>query len=239
MELHFGKINWLKTATKYTTRAYFSWNTICMMYLYINVLFNYKNTDLVLKSLLCNDIFIWTLYSKFQMAMLVCWMIWYCYSFQLGLKSIFQVYSSGFSISWYGSRYHVTLYTVYRTGFCVCIILVFCALKCSFSNSFIEFYFIVIVVTIVVILWPLFSFWTTCFRPWTFPLNVKLNMLPSDSFVSCLHLFSTRIFYKWVPGFATDYPCGVWCRGLTTCLLYVGPPVGNLVWNDCGFVSLT
>ena len=29
----------------------------------------------------------------------------------------------------------------------------------------------------------------------------------------------TRIFYRGVPGFATDCPCGVWCRGLTTCHL--------------------
>ena len=27
---------------------------------------------------------------------------------------------------------------------------------------------------------------------------------------------STRISYRAVPGFATDCPCGVWCRGLTT-----------------------
>ena len=26
-----------------------------------------------------------------------------------------------------------------------------------------------------------------CFRPWTFSLNIGLNMLPSDSFMSCLH----------------------------------------------------
>ena len=51
--------------------------------------------------------------------------------------------------------------------------------------------------------------------------------------------FSTRIFYKWVPGFVTDCPCGVWCRGLTTCFLYVDPLFGNLVWNDSGFRSLT
>ena len=41
--------------------------------------------------------------------------------------------------------------------------------------------------------------------------------------------FPTRIFYRGVPGFATDCPCGVWCRGLTTCPLYVGPLFGNLV----------
>ena len=37
------------------------------------------------------------------------------------------------------------------------------------------------------------------------------------SWVECHFLFS----------FATDCPCGVWCRGLTTCLLHVGPPFGN------------
>ena len=51
--------------------------------------------------------------------------------------------------------------------------------------------------------------------------------------------FSTRVFYRGVPGFATDCPCGVWWRGLTTCLLYVGPLFGNPVWNDNGFSSLT
>ena len=39
----------------------------------------------------------------------------------------------------------------------------------------------------------------------------------------------TRIFYRGVPGLVTDCPCGVWCLGLTTCLLYVGPLLGNLV----------
>ena len=50
---------------------------------------------------------------------------------------------------------------------------------------------------------------------------------------------SSRIFYRGLLYFATDCPCGVWCRGLNTCLLYVGPLFGNLVWNDIGFVSLT
>ena len=36
-------------------------------------------------------------------------------------------------------------------------------------------------------------------------------------------IFPIRIFHKGVPGFATDCPWGVLCRGLTTCLLYVGP----------------
>ena len=43
---------------------------------------------------------------------------------------------------------------------------------------------------------------------------------------------STRIFYRGVPGFATDCPFSVLCHELTTCLLYVGPLFGNQVWND-------
>ena len=39
--------------------------------------------------------------------------------------------------------------------------------------------------------------------------------------------YSTWIFCRGVSGFATDCPCGVWCRGLTTCLLHVGPPFEN------------
>ena len=67
-----------------------------------------------------------------------------------------------------------------------------------------------------------------CFHPWTFSLNIGLTMFPLDSFVSCLHSllgYSTGE----VQSFATDCPCGVWCRGLTTCPQYVGPLFGNLV----------
>ena len=72
-------------------------------------------------------------------------------------------------------------------------------------ESLVEFHLIAVVVIIAGILMPLFLFWTTrlgflgrsssgsadvhlpgCFRPWTFPLNIGLNMLPSDSFMSCL-----------------------------------------------------
>ena len=34
--------------------------------------------------------------------------------------------------------------------------------------------------------------------------------------------YSIWIFCRGVSGFATDCPCGVWYRGLTTCLLHVG-----------------
>ena len=39
--------------------------------------------------------------------------------------------------------------------------------------------------------------------------------------------YSTWIFCRGVSGFVIDCPCGVWCPGLTTCLLYVGPLFGN------------
>ena len=55
-----------------------------------------------------------------------------------------------------------------------------------------------------------------CFCPWTF-------------FLCVTSIYWTRIFYRGVSGFATDCPCGVWCRGLTTCLLYVGPLFGYLL----------
>ena len=51
--------------------------------------------------------------------------------------------------------------------------------------------------------------------------------------------YSTWIFRRGVSGFATDCPCGVWCRGLTTCLLHVGPPFGNRILNNSWAVGLT
>ena len=51
--------------------------------------------------------------------------------------------------------------------------------------------------------------------------------------------YSTWIFCRGVSGFATDCPCGVWCRGLTTCLLHVGPPFGNRILNNSWAIGLT
>ena len=51
--------------------------------------------------------------------------------------------------------------------------------------------------------------------------------------------YSTWIFCRGVSGFATDGPCDVWCRGLTTCLLHVGPSFGNRFWNTSWAVGLT
>ena len=54
-----------------------------------------------------------------------------------------------------------------------------------------------------------------------------------------IYSYSTWIFCRGVSGFATDCPCGVWCRGLTTCSLYVGPLFGNRLLNNSWAVGLT
>ena len=51
--------------------------------------------------------------------------------------------------------------------------------------------------------------------------------------------YSTWIFYRGVSGFPTDCPCGVWCRGLTTYLLHVGPPFRNRILNNSWAVGVT
>ena len=51
--------------------------------------------------------------------------------------------------------------------------------------------------------------------------------------------YSTWIFCRRVSGFATYSPCDVWCRGLTICLLHVGPPFGNRFLNTSWAVGLT
>ena len=51
--------------------------------------------------------------------------------------------------------------------------------------------------------------------------------------------YSIWIFCRGFSGFATDCPCDVWCCGLTTCLLHVGPPFGNRFLNTSWAVGLT
>ena len=51
--------------------------------------------------------------------------------------------------------------------------------------------------------------------------------------------YSIWILCRGVSGFATDCPCEVWWRGLTTCLLHVGPPFGNRFLNTCSAVGFT
>ena len=51
--------------------------------------------------------------------------------------------------------------------------------------------------------------------------------------------YSTWILCRRVSGFATNCPCDVWCCGLTTCLLHVGPLFGNRFLNTSWAVGLT
>ena len=50
--------------------------------------------------------------------------------------------------------------------------------------------------------------------------------------------YSTWMLCRGVSGFATDCPCGVWCRGLTTCLLHVCPPFGIRILNNSWAIGL-
>ena len=89
----------------------------------------------------------------------------------------------------------------------------------------------------------LFHWFCKCTPPWMFlPLDIPSEYRPEHvtfGLLCVIFKFPSRIFCRRVPGFATDCPCGVWCRGLTTCLLYVGSTFGILVWNDSGYVNLT
>ena len=77
-----------------------------------------------------------------------------------------------------------------------------------------------------------------CFCPWTFFQNIGFNMVPSNPFRS--HL-ATQLGYsaREFQALQLVCPCDVWCRGLTTCLLHVGPPFGNRFLNTIWAVGLT
>ena len=51
--------------------------------------------------------------------------------------------------------------------------------------------------------------------------------------------YSIWIFCRGVSGYATNCPCEVWCRGLTTYHLHVGPPFENWFLNTSWAVGLT
>ena len=72
-----------------------------------------------------------------------------------------------------------------------------------------------------------------CSTPFMFlPLDILLEYWIGHvtfGLLCVMFTFPARIFYRGVPGSATDSLCGVWCGGLTTCPLYVVPLFGNLV----------
>ena len=128
----------------------------------------------------------------------------------------FQMYGPLFSMSLYGSKYHVTVYigqqhpiTVYRT-FLVCVVLVLNVIRCSchyflgrilfhhdFHHDSCDYHLDLMAINYLLIYALGFLYLRSsgsadtqlpgCFRPWTFFLNIGFNMFPLDSFMSCLH----------------------------------------------------
>ena len=129
--------------------------------------------------------------------------------------------------------------TVYRTGFGVFIALVWSVIVCSFFMTIIGIFMVIIfILTYRLCLSESKQFWfCKCappgmFLPRTFPLNIGLNMFPlclnyllgySRGEFQALQLIALVVFLS---------------RGLTNCLLYVGPLFGNQVWNDNGFDTM-
>ena len=83
--------------------------------------------------------------------------------------------------------------------------------------------------------------WCVC--PWMFlSLDLLSEYRIQHGAIGPLYVtssYSTWIFCRGVSGFATDCSCDVWCRGLTTGLLHVGPPFGNRFLNTSWAVGLT
>ena len=147
---------------------------------------------------------------------------------------------------------------LYRTGFGVCVVLVLSVIWCLcyyfldrilFHHDFHhdscechwDFYGHSLHCELHFRLSVTKYFWfCKCTTPWMFP---PLDILPvywivhvTFGLLYVMFTFLAMIFCMGVPGFVTDYSCGVWCRGLTPCLLYVGPLFGNLFENDSRFV---
>ena len=181
--------------------------------------------------------------------MLVYWMISYCCCFLSGFKCAFSCmvqYSLYHNIN-KGTTWHCTLVSStppQSIGVIFGCALFWCwvSLGAPVTISLIEFYFIMIFIMIALTIIGIFlatnySLNCTldflylsssgsayaqlpgCFRSWTLPwiLDGTCYLL------YVMFAFPTRIYYRGVPGLATDCPYSVWCRGLTTYLLYVGP----------------
>ena len=134
--------------------------------------------------------------------------------------------------------------TVYRTVFCVCVVLVLSVIRCSC------YYFLDRIIFHHDVHHDICDYnWDVNGHYLLFELHFRLSYLSTSGSANallpgCFHpsvgillenliehvtfgllyimfTFLTRIFYRGVAGMAPDCPCGVWCRRLTTCLLYV------------------
>ena len=158
-----------------------------------------------------------TYMPKVGVAMLVCWMIWYCYCFLSGFKCTFSCmvqYSLNHDMD-ISTMWHCTLVSSTPSqsiGLVFVCALFWCwvSLGALVTISLIEFYFSMIFIMIVLTITGMFmaiNYFLNdtlgflylissgsanaqlpgCFRPWTFSLNIGLNMLHLESLVSCLH----------------------------------------------------
>ena len=75
-----------------------------------------------------------------------------------------------------------------------------------------------------------------CFCLWSFFENIGFNTVLTDPVMS--HL-ATQLGYSAGEFQALQLIVCVWCRGLTTCLLHVGPPFGNRILNNSWAVGVT
>ena len=123
--------------------------------------------------------------------------------------------------------------TVYRTGFWVCPVLVLSVIVCSFylfldrglfhCNSC-NYYWIFFYV--LSIYWPTHLCFVKLGRSGSATITSLTVSAPGHclwmldwacytfALLCVMFRFFTRIFYRGVPGFATDCPCSVWCHGL-------------------------
>ena len=123
----------------------------------------------------------------------------------------FHLYGQVFSMSWYGYRYlwHCTMISSTPSPYglsdwfgCVVLVLNFIRGSCHyfldrilFHHDFHHWNFMTINYLLICTLGFLYISSSAsanaqlpgCFRPWTFSLNIGLDMFPSDSFMSCLH----------------------------------------------------
>ena len=119
--------------------------------------------------------------------MTICWMMWYCYSSLFGFKCLFQLYSSGFSIS-YVYRCHVTFcvgqlhpVTIYRAVFfyvrclgvgCHCMLLLLFLDRVLFHHDICDYYRL----SVIKLFW--FCKYAT---PWMFsPLDILFEYWIED-----------------------------------------------------------
>ena len=150
----------------------------------------------------------------------------------------FCFYRSNVAIIYTYSRFHPLMDVL---ALSLCALLVLIVIMCSFyhfldrllfhpdfhhdsCDYYLHFLAILFILNYTFRLSVTKLFWfCKCATPWMFPsLNIRLEYWFEHVNFRLLYVmftFPTRIFYRGVPGFVIDCHCGMWSRGLTTCLL--------------------